>query len=108
MPRQRTVRAAKIRTIASGCSAGDGKRPALERSAVCQFTERSPSRYFAADAAIGATSRKSRIINVFLTVGDHGAHGFIQPSSAALYKLHWDICHLTSTRDAGYHRLRYP
>jgi hypothetical protein len=54
--------------MASGCSAGGGKSQALERSAVCQWTERSPKRYFIADAAIGVTNRKNRIINVFLTV----------------------------------------
>ena len=55
IPRQRTVRAAKTRTKASGCSAGDGKRPALERSADCQSTERSPNKYFTDETVIGAT-----------------------------------------------------
>jgi ribonuclease Z len=54
MLRHRTVRAAKTRTTALGWAATAGSRPALDRSAVCQFPRPSPShRYRAADAAIG-------------------------------------------------------
>jgi hypothetical protein len=60
------VRAANTRTTASGCADGAGKSPALERSASRQSTERSASKYRAADIEIGAISNSSRIINAFL------------------------------------------
>src|SRR4051812_36981369 len=66
MPFQRTVRAANTRTSASGWAAAGGSRPALERSAVCQFTERSPSQYFAADTLIGNASSSTRTSTILL------------------------------------------
>src|SRR5712664_2380169 len=65
IPRQRTVRAASTRTSASGCPAAGGRSPALERSAVCQSMERSPSKYFAADTAIGPISNSKKTITDF-------------------------------------------
>src|SRR4051794_40895622 len=66
MPFQRTVRAANTRTSASGCAEAGGSRPAPERSADCQFTERSPSQYFAADTLIGRASSNSRTSTILL------------------------------------------
>src|SRR5882757_5050034 len=70
MPFQRTVRAANTRTSASGCSEAGGRRPALERSALCQLTERSPNQYLAADRPIGTASANSKTITNLLTVGE--------------------------------------
>src|SRR3954447_15259186 len=67
MPFQRTVRAANTRTSAAGCAEAGGSRPALERSAVCQFTERSPSQYFAADTLIGTASSNNKTSTNLLT-----------------------------------------
>src|ERR1041385_8221220 len=75
MPFQRTVRAANTRTSASGCFATDGSRPALERSAVCQFTERSPSQYFAADRLTGTASNNNKTNTSFLTKAGSGLEG---------------------------------
>src|SRR5438270_13926443 len=69
MPFQRTVRAANTRTSASGCFDGEGSRPALERSAICQLTERSPSQYLAADTLIGTASINNKTITNLLTKG---------------------------------------
>src|SRR3954451_993563 len=75
IPRQRTVRAAKTRTSASGCRAGGGSRSALERSAVCQSTERSPHRYFSVEIVRGAISKNSRMNKDFLTAEELGPTG---------------------------------
>src|SRR5947209_10281066 len=69
MPFQRTVRAANTRTSGSGWAEAGGSRPALERSAVCQFTERSPSQYFAADTLIGTASSNNKTSTNFLKRG---------------------------------------
>src|SRR3954468_1735195 len=69
MPFQRTVRAANTRTSASECSEAGGSRPALERSALCQLTERSPKQYLAADRPIGTASANNKTITNLLTVG---------------------------------------
>src|SRR5688572_26660020 len=85
MPRQRTVRAARTRTTASGCACGEGNRPALERSAICQSTERSPSRYFTAEIVIGAINRTRKIITDFLNLRKLWRGQFMQASHAASY-----------------------
>src|SRR5712692_4096357 len=106
IPRQRTVRGASTRPSASGCPAAGGRSPALERSAACQSTERSPSRYLAADAAIGAISKNKKTITDFLRSDEHAA--FISPSSAASYKYDRHFCHVASEFDKNCRHLTYP
>src|SRR3954471_20286210 len=75
MPFHRTVRAANTRTSASGWAEAAGSSPALERSAVCQFTERSPSQYFAADTLIGRASSNNKTSTILLTGVELGLRG---------------------------------
>jgi len=54
MPRQRTVRAAKTRTMACGAAAGCGSRPALTRLALRQSASPPSAQCSPAATAIGA------------------------------------------------------
>ena len=92
MLRHLTVRAANTRTTASGCALAGGKRPALERSAVCQLPRPSPiQKYRAADAAIGAKTSKRKM-----------SKGFFNGSAAECslpYRAHQSVRH--GSRRAG-------
>ena len=66
MLRHLTVLAANTRTTASGRSAAAARRPALDRSAVCQFSRPSLSqKYLTADAVSGAKTRNRKISKGF-------------------------------------------
>src|SRR5258708_292886 len=91
MPFQRTVRAAKTRTSASGCSEAGGSRPALERSALCQLTDLAPTQYCAADTPIGTASANNKTITNLLTMGGTTLEGYRS------YSRELSLCHEEET-----------
>jgi hypothetical protein len=74
MPRQRTVRAEKIRTTASVWANAGGNSPTLDRSAFLQSTMRPREKYNAVDTSSGRINSpiimKRRIL-IFHRTGHH-------------------------------------